>query len=87
MELNPEVVLAEPGISVVHGPLRSSWASECVCVYICVCMCVWERISQQLLGHRWQTQGPGAESGPPPCFIWPSSLFPPGGSAELLAPS
>ena len=29
------------------------------------------------LGHRWQTQGPGAESSPPPCFYpvaAPSSL-------------
>ena len=39
------------------------------------------------LRHRWQTQGPQAESSPPPCFIWPSTLFLSGGSAELLAPS
>ena len=25
--------------------------------------------------HRCQTQGPQAESGPPPCFIWPGTLF------------
>ena len=37
--------------------------------------------------HRWQTQGPWAESSPPPCFIWPGTLFLPGGSAKLLAPS
>ena len=37
--------------------------------------------------HRWQTQGPWAESGPPPCFIWPGTLFLPSGSAKLLAPS
>ena len=36
------------------------------------------------LGHRWQTQGPQAESGPPPCFILPSTLFLPGSRAELL---
>ena len=39
------------------------------------------------LEHRRQPQGPWAESGPPPCFIQPSTLFLPGGSAELLAPS
>ena len=39
------------------------------------------------LGHLWQTQGPWAESGPPPCFIWPGTVFLPGSSAELLAPS
>ena len=33
--------------------------------------------------HRWQTQDQRAESGPPPCFIWPSTLFLPGGSADL----
>ena len=27
------------------------------------------------LNHRWQTQGPRAESGPLPCFILLSSLF------------
>ena len=35
------------------------------------------------LNHRWQTQGLWAESSPPPCFIRPSTLFLPGGSAEL----
>ena len=25
--------------------------------------------------HRWQTQGPQAESGPLPCFIRPGILF------------
>ena len=39
------------------------------------------------LGHRWQTQGPRPESGPPPCFIQPGTLFLPCISAELLAPS
>ena len=38
------------------------------------------------LGHRWQTQGLQAESGPLPCFIPPSTLFLPGSSTEL-APS
>ena len=33
--------------------------------------------------HRWQTQGPWAECGPPPCFMQPSTLFLPIGSAEL----
>ena len=37
-----------------------------------------------LLGHRWQTHGQWAESGPPPCFIRPGNLFLPG-SAKLLA--
>ena len=27
------------------------------------------------LNHRWQTQGPGAESSPPPCFICPAPCF------------
>ena len=36
------------------------------------------------LEHRWQTQVPKAESGPPPCFIWPSTLFLPGRSASSL---
>ena len=31
------------------------------------------------LDHRWRTQGPSGR-------IWPSALFLPGGSAELLAP-
>ena len=35
------------------------------------------------LGPRWQTQGPWAESGPPPCFIRPGTLFLPTGNAEL----
>ena len=43
--------------------------------------------TSKLLDHRWQTQGPWAESSPPPCFIQPSTLFLPGGNAELLAPS
>ena len=41
----------------------------------------------KLLNQRWQTQGPWAESGPPPCFTQPSTLFLPGGSTKLLAPS
>ena len=36
------------------------------------------------LVHRWQKQGPRAESGPPPYFIWSGTLFLPGGSIELL---
>ena len=39
------------------------------------------------LFHRWQTQGPQTESRPLPCFIHHSTLFLPGGSDELLAPS
>ena len=39
------------------------------------------------LGHRWQTPGPWAEAGPPPCFIRPGTLFLPSGSTELLDPS
>ena len=35
------------------------------------------------LDHRWQTQGLHAESGPPPCFIRPGTLFLPGGSTDL----
>ena len=27
------------------------------------------------LRHRWQTQGPRAESGPPPCFIQLAPCF------------
>ena len=50
---------------------------------------VWSFSLQSLdfLGHRWQTQGPWVKSGPPPYFIWPGTLFPPSGSAKLLAPS
>ena len=33
------------------------------------------------LDHRWQTPGPQAASGPPPCFIQPLFLY--AGSAEL----
>ena len=40
-----------------------------------------------LLKHRWQTQGLWAKSGPPPCFIRPSTLFLPSSSAKFLAPS
>ena len=39
------------------------------------------------LSHRWQTQGLRAESGSPPCFIQPSTLFLPISSTEHLAPS
>ena len=39
------------------------------------------------LRPRWQTQGLRAESGPPPCFILPGTLFLPSGSAKLLAPT
>ena len=39
------------------------------------------------LGHRWQAQGLRAESGPPPCFIRPGTVFLPSSSAELLSPS
>ena len=39
------------------------------------------------LDHRWQTLGPQAQSSPPPCFTLPGTLFLPGGSAELPAPS
>ena len=35
------------------------------------------------LWHRWQTQGPRAESGPPLRLIWPGTLFLPGGSTKL----
>ena len=38
---------------------------------------------QNLPEHRWQTQGPRAESGPIPSFIRPSTLFLPSGSARL----
>ena len=34
--------------------------------------------------QRWQTQGPQAESGPPPCFIWPGTLFLPGSSSSSM---
>ena len=37
--------------------------------------------------HKCQTQGLWAESGPPPCFILPGTLFLPGRSAKLLDPS
>ena len=44
----------------------------------------WAHLKNQgVLDHRWQTQGPWAESGPLPCFIRPGTLFLPGGSAEL----
>ena len=36
------------------------------------------------LTHRWQTQGPQAESGPSPCFIRPRALFLSSCSTELL---
>ena len=39
------------------------------------------------LGPRWQTQGLKAESGPPPCFIRPITMFLPSSSTQLLAPS
>ena len=32
-------------------------------------------LGQNAIDHRWQTQGPWAESNPPPCFIQPSTLF------------
>ena len=33
--------------------------------------------------HRWQTQGPGAESSPLPSFMQPGTLFLPCGSTKL----
>ena len=30
---------------------------------------------KEALDHTWQTQGPWAESDPPPCFIQPGTLF------------
>ena len=68
---------------IVYGKNR-----ECKCysqtsfqVRVCVFVCsVWLR-------HRWHTQGPWAESGPPPCFIRPGTLFPRSDSVELPAPS
>ena len=44
----------------------------------------WMDLENIMLIHRWQTQGPQAESGPPPCFILPGTLFLPGSSAKLL---
>ena len=45
------------------------------------------KIAQRIsLEHRWQTQGPRAESRPPPCFIQPGTLFLPSGNANLLSP-
>ena len=35
------------------------------------------------LEHKWQTQDLLAESGPPPFFIWPGTLFLPGASTKL----
>ena len=36
------------------------------------------------VGHRWQTQGPGAESGPPPCFIRRAPCFYPAAAPSSL---
>ena len=40
-------------------------------------------VFKELLWHRGQTQGPRAESGPPPGLTRPGTLFPPSGSTEL----
>ena len=67
MELNPEVVLAEPWISVVHGPLRSSRASECVCLYLCVHVCVGKDLTATPRAQVANTRPRGR--------IQPSTLF------------
>ena len=41
------------------------------------------KIKIHSLDHRWQTKGLQAESGPPPCFIRPGTLFLSGSSTEL----
>ena len=61
--------------------------------YIYIVLCFYPISGTELLKplefpkSQWQTQGPWAESGPLPCFIWPSTLFLPSGSTKLLAPS
>ena len=52
--------------------------------YHLVCLSFSQIISE---GTGGKHKAHGAESGPPPCFIWPGTLFLPGNSAELLAPS
>ena len=42
-----------------------------------------EFILTKSLLHRWQTQVPQAESSPPPCFLWPGTLFLPSSRDEL----
>ena len=46
----------------------------------------WAQREVRELFYRAQvaTQGPRTKPGPPPCFILPGTLFPPGGSTELL---
>ena len=50
-------------------------------------VCSDQKLNLNSLVHRGQTQGPWAESGPPPCFIQPGTLFLSSCSAELLDPS
>ena len=49
---------------------------------ICVCLFYKQHVIH-LIDHRWQTQGPWAESSPPPCFTQPDTFFLAGGSAKL----
>ena len=69
----------------VYLPNISNLSSSCHTAHYIIALS--GDLTRLCLHHRWQTQGPRAESGPPPCFIWPGTLFLPGGSAELLAPT
>ena len=59
---------------LINSLLSSVSTSVTHSILLCKCFSV---------HHRWQTQGLRAESGPPPCSIWPGTLFVPHGSAEL----
>ena len=63
-------VFEKPSWEVLCGVTALDHALEVLCGVIA-------------LEHRWQTQGLWAESGPPPCFIWPGTLFLPGSHTEL----
>ena len=58
-----------------HLGQKTAWLSD------------WSLREAETSGHGWQTQGPRAESSPPPCFIQPGTLFLPRCSTELLAPT
>ena len=74
---------------VIHPEeIFNLWRVALLMHYVCVCVCIYRFSSYEpveifTITHRSQTQGPQAESSPPPCFIWPCTLFLPGGSAQL----
>ena len=74
------------GIRTIIQDMLSLWMSATMQISLWVTVATWNiclPCGYALAAHRWQTQGLRAESGPPPCFIQPNTLFLPSDRAEL----